>query len=352
MPTQQNQKALLLPVPRGDFILGTTTIATPPPDNILVRNVAVALNPVEWKIQRTGFGAAVMTFPAVIGADFAGVVVSVGEGVNGADGLKFKEGDRVVAQGDFPNERAAYQEYTIASVRYTAKIPAKVSFEEAASLPIGLMTAATGLYQKGTLGAGLRAPWEEKGRGFYKGTPMLIVGGASSVGCYAIQLAKLSGFAPIYTTASLKHTTYLESLGATRVIDRGAPLDSVLAGAQFDTIFDTISELETQRASSGLLAPGGTLVLVHPSSLNEKVGKLKAGMQTKSVYGSAFHPENALVGAGVFGNLEEYLCVGDIKTNRVEVLPGGLGGIVGGLSRLERGTVSGTKLVVRPGETE
>lgn len=187
MSAQQSQKALLLPAPRAQFAVGTLPIPTPGPGTVLVRNVAVALNPVEWKIQKTGFGSNVIQFPAVIGADFAGVVISVGRGVTA-----LKEGDRVVAQGNLKNERGSYQEYTIASVDYAAKIPVAISFDEAASLPIGLMTAATGLYQNGTLGAGLRAPWDDGGRGSYAGTPILIIGGASSVGCYGALHAKSS----------------------------------------------------------------------------------------------------------------------------------------------------------------
>lgn len=179
MSAQQSQKALLLPAPRSHFAIGATSIPTPGPGTVLVRNAAVALNPIEWKIQKTGFGSDIIQFPAVIGADFAGVVVSLGEGVTA-----LREGDRVVAQGNLENKRGSYQEYTIASADYAAKVPAVISFDEAASLPIGLMTAATGLYQNGTLGAGLRAPWDDGGRGSYAGTQILIIGGASSVGCY------------------------------------------------------------------------------------------------------------------------------------------------------------------------
>lgn len=147
----------------------------------------------------------------------------------------------------------------------------------------------------------------------------------------------------------MKHTAYLESLGATRVIDRAQPLGSALAGERFSVIFDAISEEETQRTASTLLAPGGTLILVHASALSE--GELEGGKKTRSVFGSAFHPANGAVGAGVYANLERYLEEGDIKPNRVEVLAGGLVGIAGGLERLEKGAVSGVKLVVRPGET-
>lgn len=64
----------------------------------------------------------------------------------------------MVAQGNFTGERASFQEYTIPSAEYAAKVPAFVSLDVAASLPIGLIAAATGLYSAANLGAELRAP--------------------------------------------------------------------------------------------------------------------------------------------------------------------------------------------------
>ncbi|KAF7969745.1 hypothetical protein HWV62_26108 [Athelia sp. TMB] len=341
MPTSQNtHKALVLPFSKGEFTISSVPIPSPAPGTVVVRNAAVALNPVEWKIQKLGYLAELITFPTPIGLDFAGVVVSIGQGVT-----NLQEGDRVVSQGNFTAERAAFQEYTVASAEYTAKVPAPISLDAAASLPIGLTTAATGLYNAANLGAGLRAPWETDGRGYYKDTPILVIGGASSVGSYAIQLAKLSGFSPIYTTASLKHASYLTSLGATHILDRTQPLN---LKEKFSVIYDAISEHDTQRAAAAFLAPEGTLVLVRdaPADFN-----LTEGRTTKRVFGSAFHPANTAVGKGLYANLEKYLDDGSITPNRVEVLPGGLEGIVGGLRRHEEGTVSGVKLVVRPGET-
>ena len=148
----------------------------------------------------------------------------------------------------------------------------------------------------------------------------------------------------------MKHTAYLTSLGATHVLDRNEPLASALPNPKekFSVIYDAISEPDTQRATAALLAPEGTLVLVHTALADLD---LADGRKTKLVFGSVFHPANIAIGTGLFANLEKYLEDGDITPNRVEVLAGGLKGIVGGLKRLEEGTVSGVKLVVRPGET-
>jgi len=81
----------------------------------------------------------------------------------------------------------------------------------------------------------------------------------------AIQLAKLSGLSPIITTASLKHTNLLKSLGATDVIDRNASLsDEVrkIIDQPITIVYDSISGAETQQAGLDLLAPRGKIVVI------------------------------------------------------------------------------------------
>lgn len=81
-----------------------------------------------------------------------------------------------------------------------------------------------------------------------------------------IQLAKLSGFSPIITTSSLKHTDFLKSLGATHVLDRSLPLSKsaveALTEEPVKVVYDAISIEETQQAGLDVLPSGGQLVLV------------------------------------------------------------------------------------------
>ncbi|KZP06120.1 GroES-like protein [Athelia psychrophila] len=344
--SKPQQKALFLLEKFGDFAVRSTSIPTPGPGELLVKNGAVALNPVDWKIQKYGF--AVETFPAIIGFDLAGTVEAVGEGVTA-----FQKGDRVVASPTLTERQAAFQQYTIALAKYTAKVPQSISIEQAASISAGAATATVGLYQTKQFGAGLVAPWEQGGQAKYDGKPLLVLGGASSVGAYVIQFAKLSGFSPIIATASLHNAAYLESLGATHVLDRhldAAALKkevSSITKLPIDIVYDAISEPDTQKLGYELLADNGTLILTLPSGLGETTG----GKIVKSTQGSPFAPGNAQVGEGLYANLHGYLESGAIQPNRVEILPGGLGGIVGGLDRLHEGKVSGAKLIVRPQET-
>lgn len=73
------QKALLLPAKQGKWELGESPIPKPGPDEVLVKIIATALNPVDWKIQVLGYFAS--EFPFISGTDAAGIVEEVGEQV-------------------------------------------------------------------------------------------------------------------------------------------------------------------------------------------------------------------------------------------------------------------------------
>lgn len=88
-----------------------------------------------------------------------------------------------------------------------------------------------------------------------------------------IQLAKLSGFSPIITTASLKHTDYLKSLGATHVLDRHLSAPDLKSQIEKITrqpikyVYDSVSLSDTQNTGLEILAPGGHLILVLSSNV-------------------------------------------------------------------------------------
>jgi len=350
MPAEQ--KALLLPKKQGDWIVGTTEVPTPGPGQLLVKIEATALNPVDWKIQV--YGLFIENFPAILGSDAAGTVELVGEGVQG-----FAPGDKVVFQGDFVNPQATFQQYVLSNADTTAKIPSNISFDEAATLPVGVATAALGLFDQYSAGsAQLFPPWEEGGRGKYSGKPIVIFGGATSVGQYTIQLAKLAGFSPILTTASLHNTDLLKSLGATHVLDRNLPADALLAevttitgGAPVEIAYDAVSLPQTQNAAFDVLAPGGQLVLVLADAIDAAKKSAAPSKKTVNVYGNVNAPDRRKTGQSLYAKLTGLLQEGAIKPNRAEVLPNGLAGIPDGLKRLEKDQVSGVKLVARPQET-
>jgi len=94
-----------------------------------------------------------------------------------------------------------------------------------------------------------------------------------------IQLARLSGFSPIITTASLKHTDNLKSLGATAVFDRNLSASELskeiklLTNEPIKLVYDSISSNSTQEIGVELLAPGGQLGVVLPATVKADEGK-------------------------------------------------------------------------------
>ena len=107
----------------------------------------------------------------------------------------------------------AYAEYLAIKMAAIARKPSNLSFEEAASVPVASQTAWQGIFTHGHL---------------EKGQTILIHGGAGAVGAYAVQLASHAG-ATVIATASGDDEAYLNSLGASRVIDyREAQFEKVL----------------------------------------------------------------------------------------------------------------------------
>ncbi|KAG2074185.1 GroES-like protein [Suillus decipiens] len=339
-----SQKALFLSEKQGKFEVGSRSIPSPGAGQLLVKVQSAALNPVDYKIQ--DYGLFLTDYPAVLGEDIAGTVEELGEGVD-----NFRKGDKVLAHGRFINDFAGFQHYALTTASYTAKIPPNESFDSAATVPLGLDTALVGLYGN-DLGAGITPPWVKS---VESNTPIVIFGGSSSVGSYTIQLARLSGFYPIITTASPSNEELVRGYGATHFFNRN------LSGKQLKTaiskvtdspirlIYDAISLPETQSVAWELLANNGTLVLTLSASVKEDEGK---GRKVVSTFADPNVPQNEELCHSSWALVEKWLLEGTIKPNKYEVLPNGLEGIIGGLERMRLGQISGTKLVAHPQETQ
>ncbi|KAF5712381.1 oxidoreductase [Fusarium mundagurra] len=208
--TLEPNVAAVLPVKQGQLTIQQRPVPNPKEGELLVRNAAVAANPSDWKIQ--GFGLST-NFPAVLGSDLSGVIVSVGPGVT-----RFKPGDRVIgfALGVISEniDKAAFQTYTLLDEVATTHLPDNISLEEGSVLPVGVLTAAIALFD------GLGLPMREKTAEEYGA--ILVWSGASAVGISAVQIAHALGWTA-YTTASLKHHEWLKTLGATDTWDYRDP---------------------------------------------------------------------------------------------------------------------------------
>jgi len=349
MASTKQQQVLWLPKKGGPYQIAHIEIPRPGPGFVLVKIESCALNPSDnASLYRELF---VDKYPYIAGNDASGTVEEIGEGVS-----ELKKGDKVLFQGAFGNHRGTFQQYVLVDVPLIAKIPDNLTFDQASTVPLGITTAAIGLYQEKRErgGAGLVAPWADGGRGKYAGQAIYIPGGSSSVGQYALQLARLSGFNPIITTAAPHNADYCRAAGATHVIDyRATPYASIpavvkeIAKGPVGIIYDAVSTPDSQRADWEILEPNGSLILTLRPAINEPRGN-RWVVQTYGLAREQGHEEFA---REVYAALPGLLTDGLIKPNKVELVAEGLKGIPAALERLAGGKVSGVKLVAHPRES-
>lgn len=151
------------------------------PDMVLVKTVAVAINPADAKM--LDYSAAV---GAIHGYDFAGTIVELG-----ADAPShLAVGDRVAGfvhgMNSLQPDVGAFAEYVGASGNFLLKIPEDMRFEDAASLGVGVATAGLGLFKELEVPATLEKPAQSA-----RGTFVLVCGGSTSTGTRAIQMLKM-----------------------------------------------------------------------------------------------------------------------------------------------------------------
>src|SRR6187402_582222 len=130
----------------------------------------------------------------IIGSDIAGRIETVGSSVT-----KFKPGDEVY--GDLSGRWGGFAEYVCAPEDVLALKPARMTFEEAASIPQAAMLAAQGLIDKGNL---------------QRGQKLLINGAGGGVGTFGIQIAQSLGVTDITVVDKESKLALLKSLGATQ----------------------------------------------------------------------------------------------------------------------------------------
>ncbi|KAF5878304.1 putative zinc-binding oxidoreductase protein [Botrytis fragariae] len=320
-------------------------------DYILIKTKAVALNPTDWKHVEwlTSNGARV-------GCDYAGVVEEVGSAVT----KDFKKGDRVCGfchgGNEVNHDDGAFANIITAKGDNQIKIPDNLSFEEAATLGVGITTVGQGLYQS----LQLPLPTSPASTKF----PVLIYGGSTATGALAIQYAKLSGLT-VVTTASPRNFAYLESLGADKVFDYNSPTCSQdIKDFTNDSIkhaFDCMSEgSSTQITVSAMSSSGGVYSTLLPVA-TEEVHKYNTKVENKSTLGYTCLGEKFTFGATeIPAKPEDFefaktfwemsrglLADGKIKVHKVTLNKFGEGfeGILNGMQAMKEGKVSGEKLV-------
>src|SRR5262247_4190123 len=179
---------------------------------------------------------------AVPGHEFSGVVAAVGKDAPG-----FDVGQEVYGMNDWFSDGAT-AEYCVTQPSSIARKPAGLTHVEAASVPIGALTAWQGLFDRAKLQPGER---------------VLIHGGAGAVGLYAVQLAHLHK-AHVVATASARNADFVRKLGAEEVIDYQTSRFEDQVG-KVDVVFDGVGG-ETLNRSWSALRPGGRMVTIAADS--------------------------------------------------------------------------------------
>lgn len=215
------------------------------PNEVLIRVVANAINPADWKTRNGMFkDMRALKFPFIMGVDTSGYIEEVGSLVT-----RFKKGDAVITRAD-----GGHAEFVAAKSDLVAPAPKNIPLNHAAGLPVTSTTAWRSLFDTGHL---------------QKGETILIHGGAGGVGSFAVQMAHLAG-ARVISTASGDSLDIVKKLGADEVIDYKKSDFSTLV-KNVDMVLDTIGG-DTQKKSWGTLKEGGRLVSL-PGPPDENMAK-------------------------------------------------------------------------------
>ncbi|KAL2049034.1 hypothetical protein ABVK25_010705 [Lepraria finkii] len=303
MPSNQ---AAWLTAKGAPLTIKPAPLLDPNSNQILIKNHAVAINPVDWASQNMGQDLfPFLKFPCILGHDAAGEVIAVGSAVT-----RVKVGDRVLghASGNGHGNRgepAAFQEYTLLTDNLFSPIPDSMSFEEASVLPLGLSTSACGIFQKDFLA--LPQPSVDPKP---LGKTLLIWSGASSVGCNAIQLGVAAG-CDVITTCSPKNYELVKKLGASQAFDYNSDtvVSDILTYLEDKTIAGAvgIGNVNAIRAGHGLNATKMVLEIVSKAKGNKFAamamryeGPVPDGVESKFIWGGALADNE--VGAAIYAD--------------------------------------------------
>ncbi|PKS05283.1 hypothetical protein jhhlp_008655 [Lomentospora prolificans] len=337
------------PVDKGDYAFNSEL----EDHEILVRNEALAINKVEWSDEKGDPDGEMddrsidySNDDSIMADDVAGVVRRVGAGA----GTGFRVGDRVLGHAVYSatgaKKHAGFRRYTVLPSSMASRIPRTLSFEDAVVLPLGVSTAAAALFQQEYLH--LPSPARRRGTGNVRDGTLLVMGGTTSAGTNAIQLATAAGF-KVIATALPKDFDFVKEFGARQVVDSRSPslVDGLVNAFGQDQIagaFDTVGTEYTTGAAIAVL------------------GRVRGRKIVVSVMGNG-PPAAALIPGGITSKVLTANAGADIRTDAVsssiygEFLPRALEAgkykvqpgtrVTNGLGSIQAGLEAGKKMVVR-----
>ena len=214
----------------GRAQLQTVPRPNPRAAQVRIKVRAAGVNPADWKRAQREPNSG-----RIPGWDVSGVIDTVGPSVRG-----WKVGDAVIG---YLEGYGGYAQYAVVPVEHIARKPDRLSFNQAAGIPLVAATAWRALIDEAQLRAG---------------QTVLIQGAAGGVGSAAVQIAAARGAARIIGTASMQNDRFLRSIGATETIDyHTADFEKQIRG--LDVVLNTVNPA-TAALSVQMLRPGGVLL--------------------------------------------------------------------------------------------
>ncbi|KAJ9122536.1 hypothetical protein QFC22_001965 [Naganishia vaughanmartiniae] len=324
-------------------------------NEILVKVAYVAQNPIDWKMSSLGMSPA----DSILGFDFAGVVVALGKDLANPS---VKVGDHVAGMvhgGAFP-DKGSFAQYLRATSDLVWSIPSHFGLREAAGISATLGTAAQGLFTR------LDLPYPLSGTKHSTTDPIswiAIYGGSSSVGLFAIQLAKFAGY-KVITTCSPKNFDLVKQYGANVVVDyhdADAAIQEIkkATSGRLTRAFDCISAGHSALVCLKALADDESngkrkLVQVGPPSpeaeqLASERGIELSRLMALTLFGFTVpaNPDDRAFYVKLNKDIPTLIGKFGLKPNPITDMANGLQGLNDGFAMLQSGKVSATKLVYK-----
>ena len=286
----------------GPAVLKLEEVPTPTPaaGQVLVRNHAVGVNPVDTYL-RSNTDNRGPKLPYTPGSDAAGVVEAVG-----ADVKSVKPGDRVYFGG---SSSGAYAEMSLCSEAQVHALPPNASFAQGAAVNVPYATAYHALFNRG------------HGRA---GETVLVHGASGGVGIGAVQLARARGLTVIGTAGTERGRRMVAEQGAHHVLDHTAAgyLDEVLrltGNRGVEVILEMLANVNLQK-DLGVVAMGGRIVVIGnrgPTEVNARHAMNKDADIRGMALGHATHAQLA----GIHAALVEGLGNGTLRPVIAEEIP-------------------------------